>query len=339
MALSGAMALVVVGALAFIVHGRAQQAVPPATEAPPPPPAACTAPTEVSLHPFSNAEDPPAILWAERDARLELDGEPAFSPPEAPKHFKVGAHTFKASAPASSPMSSGFRLDPWKPALVFATTDEELGLVVVRLGGLCTSCKPPLVKPSLSYAKHTDTLIYLYRDAARLLRNEDWTGARELLAGVPMVSRTERPYLLLLAMFMTQTGQPEEAIAALRTLARRDPKGSLSSLLDRFQALAEGEQTRRAETVLNRWNKVTDRYGALIAKFEADARGASESHARRLEKLSDAFTTAAEKKDVLREDELERAAETAVAELVTAIRAARPDDCAFQSQVVATALQ
>src|SRR5262245_12081022 len=67
-------------------------------------PAGACGPQRTEFHPLPDAEAPPVILWAAGAARLFIDEQPAFSPPERPRRFTPGEHTVRIEAPGEEPI-------------------------------------------------------------------------------------------------------------------------------------------------------------------------------------------------------------------------------------------
>jgi len=87
---------------------------------------------------------------------------------------------------------------------------------------------------------------------------------------------------------------------------------------------------------LARWSHLTERYAALVARFEPQAPAQTAGAGRRLEALSSAFEAAARARDDEAMEAALLAAEAALATLVAQVRGARPGDCGFQAAVAAT---
>lgn len=332
-----AAGLLVVGGV-VLVKTRKPQAVTQAA-VPAPDNEACRAPKTLSLMPLPAADDPPAIIWATGDVRLELNDAVAFAPPDAPVTLKTGPHSLKVDGKLAGREQTRFRVMRSTPAFFFATVLKQQGLVLVRFGTLCESCEPPTNTEELVYKPGRDSTAYLLKESAKLLRAEKWTEARDLLRAVPPKDRASESFRLIAAALFGQANQNAEALAQLKALAK-DNKGSpVAQVLSAFEALKVSERSRREKVLMQRWNKLTDRFAGLVARFEPEVRGAVEGHSRRLEALSSAFAKAAETKDVLAQEDLVRAAHGLLEEFVEQIRAQRPDDCDFQTKVVAAALQ
>jgi hypothetical protein len=130
-----------------------------------------------------------------------------------------------------------------------------------------------------------------------------------------------------------QPARAREALAAL------PPGDGLAALLRSVDGWEESEARRRSEVTLARWNRLTERYGALVSRFEYQVPAQTAGAAQRLEALSGAFELAARAKDDEGMESALAAAEAALGTLVAQVRGARPADCRFQAEVVATALK
>ena len=279
------------------------------------------------------------VLWSAGDARLFLDGQAAFSPPDAPRRISVGEHRIRLESPGQEPLETQVRIDPFTPALFHGELDPEAGLNLVTVGAVCASCTEAVSPLRLSFepaevASHT-----LLISAAQALRKNDWQRAATFLRGVPVKAR--RPSALfhrLAAAAFNDAVQPQKARAELEALPAAERK-ELEKLLRALDALRQAELKRQAEVVVLRWNKVTERFQALIQRFGTKATGPTQSASRRLGELSSAFESALGAKDLLQQERLLRAAEDALSSVATQIRAAHPTDCPFQAEVVGTLVQ
>ncbi|HZN91168.1 MAG TPA: hypothetical protein VFB81_00630, partial [Myxococcales bacterium] len=150
LALGGA-ALLLSSSLGGLAVLRKRRAGPP----PPPPSATATATAPApgpgedggdcglqrsEFRPFPDAESPPVILWAAGAARLFVDEQAAFSPPEKPRRF----------SPGEEPIRTRIRVDPFTPALLHAQVDPKVGLSLVRVGAACLPCEPSKTPVDLS---------------------------------------------------------------------------------------------------------------------------------------------------------------------------------------------
>lgn len=294
---------------------------------------ACSVPASVSVHPLPDADSPPAILWADGNVRLFLNGEPTYSSPDEPRRLRTGDYEIRADAPHAQRVVTRMTVAPFEPVLVEASFDDVLGLSVLRLGAACKSCdfaESPVV---LTPERSSTPTSRLLSEAAAALRHDDWFTGASRLRQVPQSERGKPPFLRLAAIVYADTLQPQ---LAERTLALLPPGSPLPRLVQTHRRLQAAERERKQSVVLDRWNKVTERFAALIGRFEKAAPAPVASAAKRLEKLSGAFEAASRTKDVPSEQETLAAAESALAALGSEIRATRPDDCAFQADVVAT---
>jgi hypothetical protein len=298
---------------------------------------ACVVPQAIPVRALADADDPPVILWAAGAVRLFVDGAPAFSAPDAPRHFKVGEHTLRAEAHDQEPIQTRFRLDAFTPALFHVQLDEGLGLTLARLGTICASCSPPLDLVTLGFEESSVRANALLGSAASALRRDEWAGAATFLSGVPRADRGTAVFHRLAAGIYLDGVEPDKARAELGLAAERG--GDLRQLLAQFDGLGAKEKTRRKEVVRARWNKVTERFQALIGRFNAEAPAPAALASRRLADLSGAFEKAEDQGASLEQEELLAAAEKTLLDAVADIRSARPADCDFQAAVVARVMQ
>ncbi len=284
--------------------------------------------------PLAGAEGPPLLLWATGEVRLFVDGQAAFSPPESPRFFPAGEHTLKVEAPGRPPLETRFRLSPFTPALFHAEVRDDV-LTLVRLGSVCTSCTPPVIPPELTFARSKATAMVLFEDAAAALQRDDWASAAAKLKGVRPADRSHPLFLRLAAAVYASAAMPDEGRRALRGIsAKQSPE--LPALLAALERLEASERKREQDVVMARWNATTERFGRLVSHFESELPGATAAGAARLAELSRAFESAMRARDVVEQDITLRAAEAALEQLVAQLRSSRPDDCAFQNDVVAT---
>ncbi len=301
-------------------------------------PSGCDVPAEVSLRPNVSADAPPVLFVAEGEVKLLLDGQPVYTPVDAPRPVPPGEHELQAVLPGEPPLKTQVRIDAFTPALFHARAFPDLGVTLARLGAVCVSCASPLNDVELTYAKQGVRPPALLRSAATAMRSDDWTTAASALRGVPVSERKGALFLRLAAAVHAATLQPELSRRELEAIPKQEA-GELPELLAAFDALRAQELSRRHEVLLSRWNKLTERFGALTRRFEQDAPGAVASGSSRFQELSRGFETASRDKKLAQEDELVTAAETTLVALVAQIRKAHPQDCAFQAEVVATALR
>jgi len=301
--------------------------------APPPAEAPCDVPADIPLLAQPDADDPPVLLWAVGPVKLSVDGAVAFSPPDEPRHFRVGEHSLRAEAPGQEPLTLRFRLEPFSPAFFHAQVDEGIGLSVVSLGAPCTGCGFADTSPSFDPVPPELPVPDLLGAAASALRRSDWRRAVAFLRQVPPRHRHDPRYLRLEAAARAAGLQPDEARAALQ----RIPKASsndLARVLDAHTALERTERTRREQVLLVRWNRLAERFGALVARFQQEAPSAVAAHTPRFESLSRAYAIAARDKRLSGQQAAVDGAEATVRQLAKDIRAARPSDCALQKNVV-----
>jgi len=105
-------------------------------------------------------------------------------------------------------------------------------------------------------------------------------------------------------------------------------------LLEALGALEKSERARRAQVLLARWNKLTERFAALVSRFQKEAPGPVTSHSKRFESLSVAFNTATRDDRLSGQQQAVEGAEATVRALARDIRAARPEDCGLQKDVL-----
>lgn len=274
--------------------------------------------------------DPPVVLWAEAPTRLFLDGAPVFSAPEAPRHFAPGAHLLRVEAPDREAYEARIHLEPWQPALIHAALDPAAGITVVRMGAACASCPAALGEEPLGFEASPASArpALMLEHAAHALRQSRRAEAVQALKHVPPASRKGPLYARLAAQIFHDTFQ---AAAARRILGllEREQAGELPTLLEVHQRLERSEATRRREVHLARWNRLTERFNAVIERFGARHPGPTDGASQRLAALSVAF----EAGDL----EAVAAGENTLSQLVEQLKSLKPGDCAFHSEVVAAA--
>ncbi|MGQ0506604.1 MAG: hypothetical protein ACT4TC_14925 [Myxococcaceae bacterium] len=311
-------------------------------KAPPlPPPRAeldgggCEVPAEISVRPNSTADAPPSVLVAVPPVKLFLDGEPVYAGADAPRQVRAGEHELRAEAPGEAPLVTRLRVDAFTPFLVHAErSPSPVGITLLRAGTVCVSCASPLNDVKLDFRKQAVRAPALLATAAEALRKDDWANAAEALRGVPVKARKDPLFLRLASAVHSASLQPE--------LSKQEAAASsveVKVLLEKLDTLKLAEGTRRHSVLLARWNKLTERFGAVTQRFQPDAPGAVAAGSSRFDSLSKAFEVAARGQKVTEEDELVGAAEVTLVTLVGQIRRARPEDCLFQTEVVATALR
>lgn len=312
---------------AALVVGCADKPPQPAPEP------ACDAPAEVSVRALPGAEDPPVVLWAVGEARLFVDGAPAFSPPEEPKHLAVGSHTLRAEAPGEEPLELRFQVEPFTPAVIHVQRDAGAGLTLVSVGAACRSCEFAGLAPELAPTASRAKVPVLLAGAAAALRKSDWTRAAAFLREVPARERNRPLFLRLVARVYADTRQEEKARAALASIPEKDGN-DLERLLGIHADLVRAERARRGEVLLARWNKLAAQFGALISQFQKDAPGPVAAHARRFEGLSEVYAAATRDGQLAGQASAVDGAEATVRALAADIRAARPRDCQLQRDVL-----
>ena len=299
---------------------------------------ACVVPDAVPLRPLPDADNPPVILWGVGGVRLWVDDQPAFSDPEHPKHYKVGEHTLFAEAAGAEPLKTRFRLDAFEPALFHALHQPGIGVSVVRLGAVCTSCPEAQSPVSLAYERAEASPAALMADAASALRRDEWSRAAARLRGVPSSSRGGADFHRLAAAVYADSLASAKARAELEAIPAT-ASADLARLLKQLDGLSKSEEARRAQVVRQRWNKVTERFQALIERFSAQAPGPTVAASHELKKLSSLFDASETQAATIQEERLLGSAEKTLLSVVVEVRAAKPDDCDFQASVVATLFQ
>ncbi len=329
----GSAALLLSATAGLLLQRRPAPAVAPASGATD----ACGLPSVDNVRALPGAEGPPVLLWATGGVHLYLDDAPAFSPPEAPRHFTVGEHSVRLEAEGHPPLLTRLRFEPWTPALLHAQVDPGIGLTLVRLNAPCTVCPAP-TRPvdRVPYAPSTKEPTALLGEAASALRQNAWPQALAALEGVPPDARRSAHFLRLASAVHVDAWAQAASREALEALPARDAR-DLAPLLSRLDALTAAEDGRRHRVQLERWNRTTERFGGLVRRFEPQVPQAVGAAARRLEVLTRAFETKHTARDTLGAEEALLAAEESLSSLVTQLRSARPGDCAFQAEVVATA--
>ena len=331
---AAALLLLLAGGLLLI--RRSSLAPRPSAAQPPPaatPDAGCGLPDAVLAPVMPGAEAPPVILWAAGSTRISVDGSPAFSDPDAPKTLNTGVHTLRVDADGAHPFQTRFRVDAFTPALFHAQLDPGVGITVARLGSVCASCDVPVDEVRLEPEASTEPVEALLAAAAAALRTDDWRTAAAKLRGVPPRARTGPLFHRLAAGLYEAVAQPDPARAELAALDDAGSNG-LRPLLPRLDALAKAERGREREVVLARWNRMTERYGRLVQRFERVVPGAVSGSAARMAELSKAFAEASRQGDAPGMEGAQLAADDALAALALQLRASRALDCVFQADVV-----
>jgi hypothetical protein len=279
------------------------------------------------------ADDPPVLLWAVGGVRLMVDGAAAYSSPDEPKHLSVGDHILRAEAEGLEPLEIRFHVEPFVPALLHVQADEGVGLSVAFVGVTCRSCEFANVVPSLDPEPREMPVKELLPGAAASLRRSDWRRAAGYLRQVPASERKRPPFTRLAASFYASTLQDEKARAALASIPAAKAN-DLGRLMDALGRLEKSERARRAQVLLARWNKLAERFAALSGRFQGDAPGPVTAHSKRFEGLSLAFNTAVRDDRLPGQQRAVEGAEATVRALAADIRAARPNDCGFQKDVL-----
>jgi len=300
--------------------------------------APCDAPTDVPLLAQPQADAPPVLLWAVGGVRVSLDGAAAYSPPEAPLHLAVGPHVLDAEAPGQERVTLHFRVEPFTPALFHAQLDEGLGLSVVYLGAGCIGCAFADTPPTLDPLPPGLPVPALLGAAASALRRSDWRRAVFFLRQVPRTQRNDPRYARLEAIARMAALQPNEARSALKRIPPSASK-DLSPLVDAYAALEHSEPNRRAQVLLERWNRLAERFGALVSRFQQEMPSAIAAHVQRFETLSRVYAVAARDGRLAGQQEAVEGAEATVRQLAKDLRATRPQDCALQKDVVGVLLR
>jgi hypothetical protein len=152
---------------------------------------------------------------------------------------------------------------------------------------------------------------------------------------VPVKERRSPLFLRLAARVYADSLQPELARQSLEAIPAAQAH-DLRGLLVQLDRMSRSEHERRKKVALDRWNKLTERLGGLVARFGKDASGPAATAARRFERLSKMVEEAVQRPSGYKqEEEAIAAAEQALLALAGEIRATRPEDCAFQAEVAA----
>ena len=297
-------------------------------------PGADCGPQRSEFHPLPGAESPPVILWAAGAARLFIDEQAAFSPPESPRRFAPGEHSVRIEAPGEETLRTRVRVGPFTPALLHAQVDPEIGLSLVRLGAGCPPCEPPSTPVDLSPVPSPSAGIALLKEAAGHLRHDRWLQAADGIRRAATADRARPIFFRLASITAGAGGQPELARALLEQIPAAK-SNDLASLLPALDALSASEARRRQEVALGRWNKLTEWFAALGARFQGGASPAVAAATRRFAQLSPAFESAVREGAPDRQGEVIRAGEEALTALVKELRALRPEDCQFQAALSA----
>lgn len=358
LALGGAALLVSasLGGLVVLRNRRAQAASPPPTtaavampstststptSAPPPAPvelASACGPQRSEFHPLPDAESPPLILWAAGNARLFVDDQAAYSPPESPRRFPPGEHSVRIEAPGEEPLRTRIRVDPFTPVLLHAQVDPKIGVSLVRFGAACLPCDPVTTPVDLSPVRKPGASFALLQAAASHLRRDRWAQAAEGIRRAADRDRSSPIFFRLAAITAEHGGQHDLARALLERIPPAE-SNDLAALLPAYDRLIAAEATRRKEVALGRWNKITEWFAVISARYQGSASAPVAAATRRFAQLSTVFDAAVREGLLDQQGETVRAGEQALTTLVKELRSTRPDDCRFQDDLSAVALQ
>ncbi|HEY8210021.1 MAG TPA: hypothetical protein VIG99_21195 [Myxococcaceae bacterium] len=346
LALGGAALLVSasLGGLALLRKRRAQApslALPVAAGSTNPlglePDGAC-GPQRTEFHPLPGAEAPPVILWAAGAARLFIDEQPAFSSPEKPRRFTPGEHTVRIEAPGEEPIRTRIRVDPFTPALLHAQADSQLGLSLVRFGAGCLPCEPPAKPVDLSPVRNPRPNPAVLPATAGHLRHDRWPQAAEGIRRASPADR-KRPIFYRLAAITAEDGGQHDLARALLERIPASQSNDLATLLPTLDRLATSESKRRKEVTLARWNKITEWFATLSARYQGDAASPVAAATKRFSQLSLVFDTAVREGTIEQQTEVVRAGEQTLGSLVKELRALKPEDCQLQQDLSAVGIR
>ncbi len=226
---------------------------------------------------------------------------------------------------------------PFEAGLFHAKRTPGAGLTLVRLGTICLSCGEALDVARLDPSPSDSKPSALFVGAASALRTDDWRSAAEALAQVPPKLRGKDEFLRLSAAVYADSLGTRQARAALDQAAKQDPE--LKAALAAFDRAVAAEGERRVKLVVNRWNKVTDRFATFSQKYEPLARNPVAAASERMVGLTPAFEKGMEEKDPAAMEAATRSAEQTLLQLATLVRGLKPSDCPFQNEVAAALLQ
>lgn len=292
-------------------------------------PDGCRRPAPSAWRALPGADAPPVLVHAQAPARLLLDGVPLEGGAAVPPRLAPGEHALRVEAPGEAPLALTLRVDAFAPVLLHARVEPGLGLTLVRLGAACVSCPAPTRAEPLAYAAAGAPSL---ARAAEALRRGDWPRAARHLRAVPPHARGAPGFERLAQAVWASALEPRRARGAVARLARGEaPLGALWAALGPLEASEAG---RRRAVALARWNALTERYGALVARFESHASAGVAGAGARLEALGGAFEAAARAGDAAGMERALGAGEAALLRLVAQVRGARPGDCAFQAAVL-----
>jgi len=291
-------------------------------------------PQRSDYHPLPDAEAAPVILWAAGAARLFIDEQPAYSPPEKPKRFTPGEHAVRIEAPGEEPIRTRIRIDPFTPVLLHAQADPQFGLSLVRFGAGCLPCEPPVTPVDLSPSRKPTPTSAVLLAAAGHLRHDRWSQAADGIRRASAADR-KRAVFYRLAAITAEDGAQHDLARAL--LARVPPAQSndLATLLPLFDKLVASESRRREDVTLERWNKITDWFATVSARYQGDAASPVSAATKRFSQLSLVFETAVREGTLEQQAEVVRAGEQTFSSLIKDLRAQKPEDCRFQQELTA----
>lgn len=282
---------------------------------------------------------PPVLLSGPGKARFFIDGTQVFSATDAPKTFPLGEHSLKVELDGQDSIDTRFRLDAFTPALFHVTVEPEAGLSLLRLGVVCKSCAPAFAEVDFSFPRGVagDTQLRL-REAARAMREDDWQLASTILRNVPPKDRRNGTFIRLSSSVYSAAIAPDRAREILRQLAGADQK-ALRPVLADYEKAADSEAARRQKLLINKWNKLTDRFAAFGQNYEPAIRSQMGAAALRMEQLSPHFEQAVNAKDEAEQETTIKAVEDLMVRLAKDLLATRPTDCAFQQEIAAALLK
>lgn len=272
-------------------------------------------------------EDAAALVVAEKGVQLSVDGTPVPQGLGTPVRLKAGERAVFAQA-SGDELRLTLRVDPFRPVLLHAVVDPQVGLSLVFLGGWCASCPGAEGAPPLGTTVGTRPTAELLRTAASALGKSDWRAAHEALSAVPPAQRRSVTYARLGAAVMQSTRQSSVA----RALLQASGDGRIRALMAQHAALSDADDAAMGALAVRRWNLLTERYARLI-ELAPEAPGPVAAASARFGELSNGFQAASEQHRALDQVEAVEAAAETIAVLVKGLRAARPEDCAFQERI------
>lgn len=322
--LAAAAAALMLAALLVLRQGRR----PAVVTSPPPPRPSAPCPDEALLpgHLLPGEDSAPVLLAGDEAVRFAVDGEPLFSPPDAPRRLAAGPHALRAEAKGVTPAEFTLAVTAFTPVLLEARADGPAVTLLV-FGAGCASCAPGQGEVPLGYDASLARPAPL-DDAAAALAKGDWRAAAEALRAVPprkLDARARRQQAAVLAL----AGLPTAARKALAS-DQRAP-----ALLAALDAVGPGEAEREGAVAVKRWNALTERYARLAAAVGKDAPGPAGTATARFDTLSKAFLEATDAHDTITQQALVQTGEETLRALVKELRGTRPRDCGWQARVTA----